>query len=436
MLQRYISRDMKKNKKGESYCKTSNIIKNFYKFSVTENCMYFDDTLKTFVKRDLEAGLSPMLLGEPGIGKSSFMEAIGSDFGTKVFSIPCNQLADRADLTGGRLLQDEKTGNYAQHFFPHATIMECIQYAKDHKRENPILFLDEVNRASSDITSAILSFTTARRIGTIQFPDNVRFCLAGNDKGNVTSLDEASISRFSIYHVEPDLATFLGLDPNLNHYVQEALRQQPAGLFGKNLAVAMNNDDDEDDEASADIYEFLDDEAFNQISTPRTITNLGKWLDTFSDAELMSLIQSDRLHDALVAHTGETLFTNTLLNVITAGVTTSHNTPKQTTVVKPACYDELVAKSTTTRDELNDVISGCDNRELSAALVYALHERVDRTTIIEAIASRITDLEPDSLKTLMSLTTSNDVDAENVSAFLSTGTEVSTRLSAILALVQ
>jgi hypothetical protein len=399
--------------------------------------MYFDDTLKTFVKKDLEAGLSPMLLGEPGIGKSSFMEAIGADFGTKVFTIPCNQLSDRADLTGGRLLKDEKTGTYAQHFFPHATIMDCIQYALDHKRENPILFLDEVNRASSDITSAILSFTTARRIGTIEFPDNVRFCLAGNDKGNVTSLDEASISRFSIYHVEPDLATFLGLDPNLNHYVKDTLRQQPTALFGKNLAVALDNKDDDDDgDAAGDIYEFLDDEAFNQIAAPRTITNLGKWLDMFSDAELMALIQADRLHDALVAHTGETLFTNTLVAVITAGVTTSSNSPKKAAVVKPKCYDELVTKSTTTRDELNDAIAACDKRELSAALVYALHEKTDREAIITAISTKLDTLEADSLKTLMSLTTSNEVDAENVQTFLDTNTPLALQLTAILSLVQ
>lgn len=401
-----------------------------------ENCMYFDGTLKTFITKDLVAGLSPMLLGEPGIGKSSFMEAIGADFGTKVFTIPCNQLADRADLTGGRLLKDEKTNDWSQHFFPHATIMEAIHYAQDHPRENPILFLDEINRASSDITSAILSFTTARQIGSIKFPDNLRFCLAGNDKGNVTSLDEASISRFSIYHVEPDLGTYLSLDPNLNHYVVEALRQQPQGLFGKNLAVAMDNNGDDDDDNNPDIYEFLDDEAFNQIATPRTITNVARWLDEFTDAELMGFIQADRLHDALVAHTGETLFTNTLLNVITAGVTTSNNSPKKNVVVKPKCYDEMVAKSATTRDELNDFISKCDSRELSAALVYALHEKTDREPIITAISSKLDNLEADSLKTLMTLTTTNDIDGENVQMFLDTNTPLAIQLTAILSLVQ
>lgn len=396
--------------------------------------MYFNAELANFVRKDIEAGLSPMLLGEPGIGKSSFMEALGKDFGTKVFTIPCNQLADRADLTGGRLLKDEQTGTYAQHFFPHATIMECIQYANDHKRETPILFLDEVNRASSDITSAILSFTTARRIGTIEFPDNVRFCLAGNDKGNVTSLDEASISRFSIYHVEPDIATFLSLDPNLNHYVRETLKQQPTSLFGKNLNELVSKDDDDDDDAAGDIYEFLDDEAFNQIATPRTITNLGKWLDMFSDAELMGMIQADVLHDALVAHTGETLFTNTLMNVITSGVTTSNNAPKSNIVPKPKCYDDLVSK--TTRADLNEYVDNCDDRELSAALVYALHEKKDREAVISSIATHLTTLDPDSLKTLMTMTTTNDIDSQNVQVFLDTNTPIALQLSAILSLVQ
>lgn len=398
--------------------------------------MYFDATLKTFVTKDLNAGLSPMLLGEPGIGKSSFMEALGADFGTKVFTIPCNQLADRADLTGGRLLKDENTGEWGQYFFPHATIMNAIHYAKDHPRENPILFLDEINRASSDITSAILSFTTARQIGNIKFPDNLRFCLAGNDKGNVTSLDEASISRFSIYHVEPDLATYLGLDPNLNHYVVDALRQQPTSLFGKNLAMAAAGDDDDDDDNNADVFEFLDDEAFNQIATPRTITNTAKWLDEFTDSELMALIQADRLHDALVAHAGETLFTNTLFNVITSGVTTANNAPKKNIVAKPKCYDEMVAKAATTRDALNDFVATCDSRELSAALVYALHEKTDREPIITAISMKLQTLEPDSLKTLMTLTTTNDIDSENVQMFLDTNSPLAIQLTAILSLIQ
>ena len=189
-------------------------------------------------------------------------------------------------------------------------------------------------------------------------------------------------------------------------------------------------------EANADIYEFLDEEAFNQIATPRTITNLGKWLDQYDDADLMQLIQADRLKDALIAHTGETLFTNTLYSVITAGVTTAHNAPKRAVVVKPKCYDDLCSKATTTRDELNDFVNSCDSKELSSALVYALHEKVDRNEIINAISAKLNTLDAEPLKTLMDLASTNNLDVENVNAFLDTASPLSLQLNAILSLVQ
>src|SRR5699024_7763864 len=152
------------------------------------------------------AGQTPALLGEPGIGKSALIEDLAREFKTKVFTLPVNQLADRADLTGVRMTQSAQ-GDWGQSFFPHETIMSAIRYAEDNPDEHPILFLDEFNRASSDITSAILSFQTLRRIGTIEFPDNLRLIVAGNDKGNVTALDKASITRFAVYRVKPDIET-------------------------------------------------------------------------------------------------------------------------------------------------------------------------------------------------------------------------------------
>ena len=63
----------------------------------------FDQTLMNFVRKDLVMGLIPMLLGEPGIGKSSWLIALAELMHTKCFVLACNQLADKADLTGARL---------------------------------------------------------------------------------------------------------------------------------------------------------------------------------------------------------------------------------------------------------------------------------------------------------------------------------------------
>ena len=123
--------------------------------------------LLPLVKADILAGNTPMLLGKPGIGKSSFTEALEKTMKTKVFTMPINQMADRADITGARIMKDEDTGRYKQAFFPHAIIDDAIEYAENNPKELVILFLDEINRASADITSTVLAFITTRMCGTM-----------------------------------------------------------------------------------------------------------------------------------------------------------------------------------------------------------------------------------------------------------------------------
>lgn len=293
--------------------------------------------VKPFVEADLKAGQTPALMGPAGIGKSSLTEGLSRTFKTKVFTLPVNQLADRADLTGVRMVEYEK-GKFRQEAFPHSTIMEAIEYALDHPDENPVLFLDEFNRASSDITSSILSFQTLRRIGTIDFPDNLRLMVAGNDKGNVTSLDEASITRFSVYHVRPDLDTFLSIQ-TLNPFVTDVLTKHPEDLMATEVIEnsGQDSDDDDDDDSESEEYafndlEFMAEEAFTQKTRPRTIAYMSEWLDNMGldksgsdkERELLGALFSDMtaadesnsLFAAIEAHVGNTTFAHHLLEEI------------------------------------------------------------------------------------------------------------------------
>lgn len=294
---------------------------------------------KPFIFASLAANQTPALLGEAGIGKSSLVEDLAREFKTKVFVLPVNQLGDRADLTGVRATKDEKTGNWSQTSFPHSTIMQAIQYAIDHPDENPILFMDEFNRATSDITSAILSFQTLRSIGAVEFPENLRMMVAGNDKGNVTSLDEASISRFALYRVRPDLETFMSIQ-TLNPFVQAVLTKHPEDLMAerviRNADDASSNDSDQDDddanEGDMTDFSFMSEESFIQVTRPRTITYVSQWLDTMglnksgSDAEkeLLANLFSDMsesndsniLLAAIEGHVGQTTFADHLFDEI------------------------------------------------------------------------------------------------------------------------
>lgn len=293
--------------------------------------------VKPFVEADLRAGQTPALMGPAGIGKSSLTEGLERTFKTKVFTLPVNQLADRSDLTGVRATQSEN-GTWRQEAFPHSTIMEAIEYAAEHSSENPILFLDEFNRAGSDITSSILSFTTLRRIGTIDFPENLRFMVAGNDKGNVTSLDEASISRFAVYPVRPDLDTFFSIQ-ELNPFVTDVLTKHPEDLMAteaiENNSQDTDSDDDEDDESEEyafSQFEFLAEDTFTQVTRPRTITYVSKWLNNMGldksgsdkERELLGQLFSDltesdesnALFAGIEAHVGNTTFAHHLFEEI------------------------------------------------------------------------------------------------------------------------
>lgn len=127
-------------------------------------------------------------------------------------------------------------------------IQECIDYAEKNPREWPILFLDEINRTTSDVTSGPLTLVTLRRTGYVELPKNVRIVVAGNDRGNVTSLDEASLSRFAIFHIEPDAATLMSvLGDNINPWVKTVLTQYPGLIFQKSTPEAIVADGQDDD---------------------------------------------------------------------------------------------------------------------------------------------------------------------------------------------
>lgn len=399
--------------------------------------MKFNQTLTDTVRKTIEIGAIPMLLGEPGIGKSSWLIDLASQMGTKAFVLACNQLADKADLTGARLVPDGNNG-YSQVFYPHQVINDAIKYAEDNPRETPLLFMDEINRTTPDVTSAALSIPTLRSIGSIQLPDNLRVVIAGNDKGNVTTLDEASISRFVLFHTEPDTNTFLNLDPEINIWVKNVLRAHPETIFGKTQVVETSKDDEED---NSYIDDYLDDgEEMQQITTPRTIDAISRFLNNSDHEYLMNLMTDVRttvdgdismLQDVIEGYVGKTNFAAYLLAEVMNGLTSNDNHQANVMkVAKPPCYDEM--KEQDSMDSLTEFINEMNEKEKSEALVYALYEKEDNEVFIENLSENINDFSDNSLKTLMQLSATDKLDKENVQTFLKTQSNLSNKLAIIL----
>lgn len=415
----------------------------------------FNDTLMKLVRKNLDTNAIPMLLGEPGIGKSSWLENLATLSHTKCFTLACNQLADKADLTGARLVPitetvvdndgnvvGEKVIDYKQMFYPHAVISDAIDYAEKHPHENPILFLDELNRTTPDVTSEALSIPTMRSIGHKKLPNNLKVVIAGNDKGNIVALDEASVSRFVLYHVEPDTSTFLSIhSADLNPFVKSVLTAHPELIFCKQIAVGVtNSDNDDDDETSYDFTEIIDDtEELAQITTPRTIAALSRWLNTFTNQELMSLLSETTqrdgedisiLQEAIEGHVGKTNFATLLLNEIANNLMTTNNQSNTVTVGKPACYDTM--KQCADMASLDTFFSTLSDDDKSGILLYALYEQADNSVYIKALAPQISRLIQSDNKVLMRLASTDQLDSENVQTLLSTNTPLSMALSIIL----
>lgn len=399
--------------------------------------MKFDDFFKTIVETDLKWGNIPMLLGGPGIGKSSWVKWFAGEIGTKSFSLACNQLGDKADLTGARLLpvldkDGNETGDWEQKFFPHQTINRAIRYALENKSETPILFLDEINRTNADITSALLSLATNRTIGNVELPDNLRIMIAGNDKGNVTMLDTASISRFVLYYMKPCLETFLKWNPNLNIFVKNTVVKNPELIYEDRPVVTQSEDSDEE----FDINMLDDADQMLQITTPRTIAYMSDFLNEIpQDVLISSLTLSDdgvsAIEELITGHVGKTNFAMLLTQEIIQNVMTVNTNQNAPTLVvtKPKCFDEL--KAVPTVKDLEEKLMDLSVREQSMVLAYALQDTADHSSLLNVLSTVMTEIDIDAKKKIMTLSANDQIDEDNLRAFMVTKNSVTDTINVI-----
>ena len=400
------------------------------------------------------APICPFIMGEPGIGKSSVVRAMCEERGWHFFELLCNQLGDRADLTGCRSVKT--TENVAgkeeeiwkQIFFPHQSVQDAISCALNNPNDIVVLFLDEINRASSDITSAILSFTTAKKIGTYVFPPNVRFVTAGNDKGNITSLDSASMSRFAEYKLKPSATTYMQIEENLNPYIKQVLTANPSYIFCKNAAVVTSTVTDDDGDSYESEYESFDEaeEGFEQITTPRTISGLNAFLNACDLNQLSYYVGQitrdsetgediNLLQTIVQGHVGKTVFADAICAVIAQDVSKGllQKANNVTAPKKPDCYKKLLkCNDRQTRDQMIDQLT---DEEKSAVLVYTVWEKgVDNSDIIQAIANRFNGqtLTDTYQHQFSNLKTHDEMDQDNYNALINTNTAIGTLMRSML----
>lgn len=401
--------------------------------------MFLDDEFKTTVETHLLCGSVPMLYGEPGIGKSSWVEEVAHDMKANYFCLACNQLAAKEDLTGARLVpvkRKDGTETYAQKFYPHVVLQKAIAAAEDDPNTPVLLFLDEINRTTPDVTSALLSIPTMRSIGDWDLPSNIMIIIAGNDHGNVTALDEASVSRFITFHVEPSLETFLRVNPDLNKYIDQVLRANPELLFCKQIADKPVDTDDDDDSANdggLSYLDMIDDEGQAQFTTPRTISAASRFLNKLDDTRLLNWstetymtqrgkVETSRLQENLEGICGHTQFTLELIKVIADDLIKVVSPTNTIGINKPAEFDKLMSSPDYTT--LENTIASMSDAAKSHNLLWALYDKKDCSLVIASLAGALAHFESADAKTLNLGVAQDAFNPDNLQAFTGSGTQL------------
>ncbi|MDW6066170.1 hypothetical protein SAZ11_60895 [Streptomyces sp. FXJ1.4098] len=85
-------------------------------------------------------------------------------------------------------------------------------------------------------------------------------------------------------------------------------------------------------------------------------------------------------------------------------------------VPKPNCYQKL--KDAATMTDMAAVIAALTGNEKSGSLLYALKESKDNARLIGQLAQAITQIEPEHTRTLIEMVTSQQIDRQNLEAFM------------------
>lgn len=158
------------------------------------------EVLKALIES--KVGVTPMLWGRHGIGKSSIVTALGEEIGYRTQTIILSQ-RDAVDLNGMLYIHTHPTLGSVTSNHPPDWFADALQNGK------LILFLDEYNLSRREVINASAELINDRRLNGRKLPDDVFIVCAGNppddERYDVSSLSSMTLDRLMHIHVEPDL---------------------------------------------------------------------------------------------------------------------------------------------------------------------------------------------------------------------------------------
>jgi len=167
----------------------------------------------SMVAKYLKAGLVPMLVSSPGIGKSQAVYQVAKQYNLKVIDIRLSQ-CDPSDLNGFPSLQDGKARYLPMDTFPLEGDPLPVGY------DGWLIFFDEATSAPKAVQAASYKIILDRMVGQCKLHKNVAMVCAGNlatDGAIVEEMSTALQSRLVHIQVEVDTEEF-NTNAALNNY--------------------------------------------------------------------------------------------------------------------------------------------------------------------------------------------------------------------------
>ena len=192
----------------------------------------------------LNVKLPVMIRGRHGVGKSEVAYMIGRERNLPVVEIRASQLADVGDLVGLPIVSE--SSDYTKFCPSERLFLAC--------NKPVLLFLDEVDRGTDDITQAFMELTDSRKIaGQYLHPETLIIAATnggdreGSDQYSVRDFDPAVMDRWVCYDVEPSVQDWMkwASDGNIHKMILEFIQKNTSAsgecVFLENKACFQPN---------------------------------------------------------------------------------------------------------------------------------------------------------------------------------------------------